>query len=646
MTERRLSAILAADVVGYSRLMGLDEESTLAALKQARVDRIDPHIAKHHGRIVKTMGDGILVEFPSVVDALRCAVAIQEAMGEGAAGATEERGLRLRIGVNLGDVIVEEGDIFGDGVNVAARLEGLAEPGGISVSQSVRELARGKLELEFQDLGEVTVKNIALPIRVYRVVPEDSPAKSGSAQPVTSQIEKSIAVLPFANMSPDRENEYFADGITEEILMALSKVRDLHVISRTSVMEYKGTSKNVRQIASELGVGHVLEGSVRRAGDRVRITSQLIDARRDRHLWAESYDRQMDDVFAIQSDVAQRIVDSLEATLTPAERARLEARPTESMEAYEWYLKGRYLIVRRTETPLRAAVEAFRKAVAADPGYAPAWSGLAEALVLLGYYTATPFGEVLPEARRAAERAVSIDPGLGEAHASLAFVAQNERSWDEAQREITKAIELAPGYATAYLRYGAELSRLGRYDEAIAVLERARQLDPASLPIRAAPANVYAAAGDLARAETIWREALDLDSEYMPSRRNLAELYEAQDRLDEALAEHEALSRLAPERCAPEFLSRMRSAYAAEGPPGYWRAKVEWLEIHGRTAGDTLDLATALLRLGREDESLDRLQRLVEKKSPMADQIAWLPQFEPLRSNPRFEALVRRIRSG
>lgn len=637
--ERRLSAILAADVVGYSRLMGADEEGTVAALKRMRSERLDPPIAENHGRIVKTTGDGVLVEFQSVVDALRCAIAIQASMAEDAE-VPDERRLQLRIGINFGDLIIEGDDIFGDGVNVAVRLEGQAEPGGICVPQSVRELARGKLAVEFEDLGEVTLKNIARPIRIYRVVPEP-----GAVRP-DSQAAKSIAVLPFANMSADPENEYFADGITEEILMALSKVRDLHVISRTSVMEYKGTSKKVRQIASELGVGHVLEGSVRRAGDRVRITSQLVDARMDRHLWAESYDRQVDDVFAIQSDVAQRIVHSLQATLTPTERARLELRPTQSVEAYEWYLKGRYLIARRSEPSLRAAVEAFRKAVEADPDYAQAWSGLADGLALLPSFSPTPVGEVLPEARRAAERAVSLDPGLGEAHAALGLVAATEWSWAEAKREIAKAIDLAPSYATAYHRFCLYLLYVGRYDEAIAAIERARALDPASLQIPAALGVVLFAAGDLRRAESVWREGAELYPDHLAYRINLAELYEAEGRLDEALAEHEAISRIHPGRRRPEFVAELRAAYAKEGAPGYWLARIEELRIHGRGGQDGLDLASALLRLGREDEALDGLERMVAERWPHAVQIAYLPQFEPLRSNPRFQALVRELRSG
>ena len=457
--------------------------------------------------------------------------------------------------------------------------------------------------------------------------------------------DRSIAVLPFTNLSRDPDNEYFSDGITEEILMALSKVRDLRVISRTSVMQYKGTFRAVRDIAQDLDVAHVLEGSVRRVGERVRIAAQLIDARTDEHLWAESYDRDLEDVFAIQSDVAERIVHSLRAALTPSEKARLEARPTESVEAYEWYLKGRHLFPRRTEQSLNAAREAFRKAVAADPGYAQAWSGLADALALLPSYGATPRDEVLPEARRAAERAVSLDPGLGEAHASLAFVARQERKWDEAEREFRRALELAPGYALAHHWYALLLNDYGRYDEAIDVLERVRQLDPVSLPIRAALGVTYMATGDLARAEATWREGLELDPDYVALHQNLIELYAVQGRLDEALAEQAAISRIAPDRCPPMRLSRLKEAYAAEGPPGYWRATVEWLDVHGRTGQDILDLATALLRLERVDEAIDRLRRgLFENRHPMAYQVGWLPQFEPIRSDPRIQALLREVR--
>ena len=638
LMERRLAVIFAADVVGYSRLMETDEEGTLAALRRLQAERAGPSIAQHHGRVVKTTGDGLLVEFSSAVDALRCAIAIQEPITD--IDGDDDRRLQLRIGINLGDVIVEEGDILGDGVNVAARLEGQAEPGGICVSQSVRELVRGKVAAEFEDLGEFTLKNIERPIRVYRVAP-----LSRSISP-DSPIAKSIAVLPFTSMSTDPENEFFADGITEEILMALSKLRDLHVISRTSVMAYKGTSKHVRQIASELGVGHVLEGSVRRAGDRVRITAQLIDARMDRHQWAESYDRRLDDIFEIQSDVAWRIVDSLEATLTPKERARLELRPTQSIEAYEWYLKGLHLIARRNEPSLRAATDAFRQAVEADPNYAQAWSGLADALALLPSFSATRLGDVLPEARRAAERALSLDPGLGEAHASLGLVAMAEWSWPEAERALAKAIELAPSYATAHHRQCNYFTYIGRYQDAIAAIKRAQALDPAALHTPAAIGVAHMAAGDLERAEAVWKESVELYPDHLAYHINLVELYEVQGRLDEALVHHEAMSRILPSRRRPDFVAELRAAYAADGSPGYWQARVEELRVHGRTGQDGLDLATALLQLGQPDEALDCLERMVAERWPHAAQMAYLPQFETLRSNPRFQELVRTIRSG
>jgi adenylate cyclase len=472
----------------------------------------------------------------------------------------------------------------------------------------------------------------------------ESPVAGPATKPASAASHRSIAVLPFTNLSRDPDNEYFSDGITEEILMALSKVRGLRVISRTSVMQYKGSFRAVRDIAGELAVAHVLEGSVRRAGDRVRIAAQLIDARSDEHLWAESYDRNLDDVFAIQSDVAERIVRSLEVALTPTERARLEARPTKSMEAHEWYLKGRHLIARRMEASLRSAVEAFRKAVAADDDYAQAWSGLADALTLLAFYSDAKVADVLPEARRAAERAVSLDPGLGEAHASLGFVADAEKSSQEAVQEFEKAIELSPGYTTAYAWYGITLRNLGRHEEAIAVTERAQALDPVSSPIRMALGAAYQAGGDLERAEAIWREGLELDPDYAAFHVNLAEQFEAQDRLDEALAEIGAISRLNPDRYSPEFVAGLKAAKAAEGSAGYWKAKAEWLKTRARTGQDILDVATALIKLGRVDEAMDRLERAVD--DPVVRQVVWLPQFEPIRSNPRFQALVRKVSPG
>jgi TolB-like protein/class 3 adenylate cyclase len=345
---RRLAAILAADVAGYSRLIGADEEGTLTQLRSIRTDLIDPKITDHRGRIVKTTGDGLLVEFSSVVDALRCATEIQSAVTEGNAGIAAEKRIEFRMGFNVGDVVVEDGDIFGDGVNVASRLEGLAEPGGICVSARVQEDAAGRLDLTFDDLGEQSLKNIARSVRVYRVrlaeaenTPKSAPFDGVPVLPLPDK--PSIAVLPFTNMSGDPEQEYFADGMVEEIITALSRIRWLFVIARNSSFTYKGRSVDVKQVGRELGVRYVLEGSVGKAGERVRIAGQLVDALTGTHLWADRFDGSLEDVFELQDRVAVSVAGVIEPALQAAETARSANRPTDDLTAYGCFWASRCL---------------------------------------------------------------------------------------------------------------------------------------------------------------------------------------------------------------------------------------------------------------------------------------------------------------
>ncbi len=344
--ERRLTAILAADVVGYSRLMGADETGTLAALKTLQTDFIDGKITEHQGRTVKLTGDGILVEFPSVVNAVACAADVQRGMRDRNAGVPQERRIEFRIGVNLGDVIVEGKDIFGDGVNVAARLESIAKPGGITISGSVRDHVGNRLDLAFEDMGEQTLKNIERPVRVYSVALTGPAARDPEdvAPAPQEQLDKerpSIAVLPFNNMSGDPEQEYFSDGITEDIITDLSKVSALSVIARNSAFAFKGKNVDVLQVARQLKVSHVLEGSVRKAGGRVRITAQLIDGAHNDHIWAERYDRDLNDIFALQDEISEAIVKALKLKLLPEEKKAIEQRGTESVEAYNLFLMAR-----------------------------------------------------------------------------------------------------------------------------------------------------------------------------------------------------------------------------------------------------------------------------------------------------------------
>jgi len=367
--ERRLAAIMAADVAGYSRLMGEDEEGTLAALKAIRREIGDPMIAEHRGRIVKTTGDGLLVEFPSVVDAVRCAVEMQREIALRNTAIPQARRIEYRIGINLGDVIIDEQDIYGGGVNVAARLEALADPGRICVSRVVRDQVRDKLDFTFEDLGEQQVKNIARPVRVYRIpVTEASPLRVSLPLPD----KPSLAVLPFQNLSGDPEQEYFVDGVVEEIITAISRLPWLFVIARNSSFAYKGKSPDLRQVGRELGVRYVLEGSVRKAGKRVRITGQLIDTTSGAHIWADRFDGALDDIFELQDEVASHVVGAIEPKLRQSEIERAGRKPTESLDAYDLYLRALAQFHKYNEAGMREAVVLLKRALAIDPSYAPA----------------------------------------------------------------------------------------------------------------------------------------------------------------------------------------------------------------------------------------------------------------------------------
>jgi len=385
--ERRLAAILAADVAGYSRLMGRDEAGTLARLKALRRELIDPMVAEHRGRIVKTTGDGLLIEFPSVVEAVACAMTVQSGMGSRNAATPEDRRIEFRVGINSGDIIVEDGDIHGDGVNIAARLEGVAEPGGICVSAIVHDQVRDRLDCVFEDLGEQSLKNIVRPVRVYRIGPEIGPRAfrplsgvdatgTAAVQPAALPLpdKPSIAVLPFQNMSGDPEQEYFVDGMVEEIITALSRIRWLFVIARNSTFTYKGRPIEVKEIGRELGVRYILEGSVRKGGSRVRITAQLIDAETGAHLWADRFDGLIEDVFELQDKIALSVAGVIEPALQAAEMRRSAARPTTDLTAYDLYLRALAVFYPITKERVIEALRLFEEAIAIDPHYGPALS--------------------------------------------------------------------------------------------------------------------------------------------------------------------------------------------------------------------------------------------------------------------------------
>lgn len=480
--ERRLAAIMAADVVGYSRLMEVDETGTLARLKTHRLELIDPVIAKNKGRIIKTTGDGLLVEFQSVTDAVQCAAEIQRRMSRRNSDVPPARMIQFRIGINVGDVIVEGSDIFGDGVNVAARMESLAEPGEIYVSASVRDQVGQRLDsIDFGDLGEKALKNIARPVRVFRVLLDpDRSAQPGTAgTPAKAARCPSIAVLPFANMSGDPEQEFFADGLTEDILTELSRFRDLLVISRNSVFVHKGKAVNVQDVAREFGVDYVVEGSVRKAANRVRVTVQLIDAETDTHLWAERYDRELQDIFAIQDEITSAIVATLRGRVEAATQDRAKRKRTENMAAYEYVLTGKVLHHWSAKQANAEALRMLDRAVDLDPKYAHAHAWRA---CVLGQSWVNGWCEdrdaTWNEIGRELQVALELDDNDADVHRILAAVHLASDNHDKAFYHQQRALSLNPNNDLIVVQQGEVLTWLGRPQEGIEWIRKAMRLNP------------------------------------------------------------------------------------------------------------------------------------------------------------------------
>ena len=481
-TARRLAAILAADVASYSRLMGADEEGTLAALKGHRRELIDPLVAQHQGRVVKTTGDGLLVEFASIVDAVRCAVVMQQGMEDRNANVNESQRIRFRVGINVGDVIVEDDDIFGDGVNVAARLEALAQPGEICVSATVREHVGEKLPIGFADLGEHSVKNIARPVHVYRIEARVEPKNAVQGEPAQAMLalpdRPSIAVLPFTNMGGDVEQEYFADGMVEDIITGLARIKWLFVIARNSSFAYKGRSVDVKQAGRELGVRYILEGSVRKASSRVRVTGQLVEAETGRHVWADRYDRTLDDVFALQDELTMSVVAAVEPSVRKAEIERVKRKRPDNLDAYDLVLRAIPDVYPAMPEGARRALSLLERALSMEPDYA-----LAHGFASWAHEIVFARGGGREENRLGTIRHAhaAIAHGRDDAVAlslggfGLGMVAHDRQA---ARQAFEAALALSPSCALTYMFGGVVMVLAGNPDRGIEWGERALRLSP------------------------------------------------------------------------------------------------------------------------------------------------------------------------
>jgi adenylate cyclase len=532
--ERRLAAILAADVAGYSRLMGVDEEGTLAALKALRKSIIDPKIAEHRGRIVKTTGDGALVEFASAVDAVRCAMDIQRAMAERNTEIAEDHRIAFRIGINVGDIIIDEGDIFGDGVNIAARVETLAEPGGICIAENAYKQVDGKLALNVINMGEQQLKNIARPVRAFQVQLEGPITRPALALPD----KPSIAVLPFTNMSGDADQEYFADGIAEDLITALSKVRWFFVISRNSSFTYKGKAVDLKLVGRELGVRYVLEGSVRKAGNRVRVTAQLIDAISGHHVWSERFDRDLVDIFSVQDEITERVAGAIEPEVLKIESGRVAARGAINLSAWDLVRQGTWHFHQVTPAGHARARELFREAIKLDAKLPDShvWLARVSAGIVAFGWSNHP-QEDLREGLQAAHLAIRLDEKDAYSHYALAIMSVFSDALEQAVRAAQEAVEINPSFAIGYFALGLSQLFSGNARDAIDSIERGLRLnpyDPQNFVWLQMLALAYYFVDQKEKALQTANRASKIRPNWLPTLETLAICYAALDRMEEA----------------------------------------------------------------------------------------------------------------
>ena len=638
-SERRLAAIMFTDMVGYTAL-GQKYESLSLALVDEQRNLVRPILARHNGKEIKTMGDAFLVEFPNALDAVRCAYDIQRASREFDIALPEDRRIHLRIGVHLGDVIESGNDISGDAVNVASRIEPLAEDGGVCITRQVHDHVEGKFEVTFASLGAQSLKNISKVVDVYKMVMPWSEVATRPESGGTSA-ERRLAILPFTNMSPDPQDEFFADGMTEEVISTISKIRGLSVISRTSVMRYKQTGKSTTEIGRELNVGKLLEGSVRKSGNRLRITVQLIDAKVDRHIWAETYDRNLQDVFEIQSDIAQRVASAMEAQLMEDDRNDIMQGTTKNPEAHLTYLKGLYFMNRGSREAYPKAIEYFERATVIDPKFALAFAALADCYTYMaGQYM--PSKEALPKAKLLAKKAIELNDSSAEGHTSLGNIhMQFDWDWEKAGKELSRAIELNPSYSHAHIWKGIYLALMRRSEEGLEELQRAEELDPLSPLVKL---NV----GVLLFYTRRYDEAIAKleDARELEERDEMVYLlsgwsYTAMSMHEEAI---NALMKGLALGDYADILGGLGYAYAMAGKRKEALETLERLSNLGEKALNPFtNAAIVKVGLGEIDQAIDLMEKALANREEWLVLTCESPIFDTIRTDPHFVDIIQRI---
>jgi TolB-like protein/class 3 adenylate cyclase len=634
---RNLAAIMFTDIVGYTSLMGKDEKKAFNLLQKNR-ELQKPIVEQFNGRWIKELGDGVMASFNTVSDAVNAAIAIQK-------GCNEAKEFQLRIGIHLGEVVFENEDVFGDGVNIASRIQAIASPGSIFISESVYENISNKKDFQAKFVKEQILKNVREPVRIYKVItPDKSEILTIKEQSPDHLPPKSIAVLPFVNMSNDPEQEYFSEGMAEEILNSLTHLKDLKVSGRTSSFQFKGKKIGLPELGHKLGVSKVLEGSVRKQGNRLRISVQLINVEDGFHLWSEKYDRDLDDIFAIQDEIALAVTEKLKVTLLEYDREQITKTHTQNTEAYQFYLRGRYFWNKRSQEGLETSMKYFHEAIDIDPNYALAWTGLADSYNLLREYGKASRNEGYSKAKAAAKKALEIDSQLGEAHISLASLLMNDEwDWLNALNEFKLGLEMNPNYATGHHWYAEWFMFQGSFKQALEEISKAAQLDPVSQAILTDRSLIlyYSRQYDNAIEHTM--PALQLDANFSSSHRILSLCYQAKGMFDLAIAENSLWGQLTGNHFKTTVA--LAQIYAVCGRKEEAKKIVESLSEQEIAAGnDYRALALVYAALNENDRVFNFLEKSYEAREYSLCCTKIDPKWDGIRDDPRFIELVGRMK--
>jgi TolB-like protein len=633
--QRRLAAIMFTDLVGYTALTQRNEALAMQLLEEHR-KLVRPFFPKHNGREVKTIGDAFLVEFASALEATRCAFDIQQSLNEVNSGRSEDKRVLARVGIHLGDVIHDQNDVYGDAVNIASRIEPLAAPGGICVSEQVYSQIKNKFEFTLSSLGQKNLKNVSEPVEVYMVIlPWERKSENERS------LEKSrIAVLPFANMSPDPNDEYFADGMTEELIDRLAQVKSLKVIARTSVMSYKKKEKKVSEIAKELSVGSLVEGSVRKAGNRVRVTVQLISAATEEHLWSSHYDKELDDIFAVQSEVAEKVAGELKNQLLDSEKRTLEKKPTENTEAYTCFLQGRELFREATEASIRQALDLFEKAIVLDPKFARAYVGVAECHQSLATRGSEPFDVSYSTVKSSLQHAIRLDPDLPEAHAALSEMFFNMDKVPESETEARRALELNPSLPDPYSMLSELAALKGDATEMVRQNEAAYRLDPIRPRFIALLGEAYLYVGREEEALEFWKKTEQLNP--LGTYRGLTEYYLTKADLEKAKEFHAKAEKLDPNDPRPIWVGGVIAAMEGDKERAMFAVK----KIEDAKMGPIgfNFIAYVYHALEDIDSYFAYMNKALEGHQIIPSVLMYSPLFAKARIDARYPELVERLR--